>query len=148
MTQSEKAVIDQQEKTEAGASGNDLGAPFSLWAPAKGALTHHQQAGGGTACGSRAPSGGGPAGAVLPCPVYTSRRQRRLVHRTQLRRCTGGLGGHRPPTSRLGISSSVALHRLGAPSGNVFQSPDLTDWHGVFQGAELRKKIAPSLCRR
>ena len=70
MTQSEKAVIDQQEKTEAGASGNDLGAPFSLWAPTKGALTHHQPgAGGGTACGSRAPSGGGSAGVVLPCPV-------------------------------------------------------------------------------
>ena len=36
----------------------------------KGALTHHQPgAGGGTACGSRAPSGGGSAGVVLPCPV-------------------------------------------------------------------------------
>ena len=67
MTQSEKAVIDQQEKTEAGASGNDLGAPFSLWAPAKGALTHHQPvAGGGTACGSRAPSGAAPPGLSFP----------------------------------------------------------------------------------
>lgn len=30
MTQAEKAVIDQQEGTEAGASGGDLGTPFSL----------------------------------------------------------------------------------------------------------------------
>ena len=30
MTQAGKAVIDQQEGTEAGASGDDLGAPFSL----------------------------------------------------------------------------------------------------------------------
>ena len=30
MTQAGKAVIDQQEGSEAGASGNDLGAPFSL----------------------------------------------------------------------------------------------------------------------
>ena len=30
MTQAGKAVIDQQEGTEAGASGGDLGAPFSL----------------------------------------------------------------------------------------------------------------------
>ena len=111
MTQSEKAVIDQQEKTEAGASGNDLGAPFSLWAPAKGALTHHQPgAGGGTACGSRAPSGGGSAGVVLPCPVYTSRRQRRLVHRTQLRRCTGGLGAISHQQAAPGIYRCIACH--------------------------------------
>ena len=76
----------------------------------KGALTHHQPgAGGGTACGSRAPSGGGSAGVVLPCPVYTSRRQRRLVHRTQLRRCAGGLGGRRPPTSGLGVYTQALL---------------------------------------
>jgi hypothetical protein len=30
MTQAEKAVIDQQKGTEAGASGDDLGAPSSL----------------------------------------------------------------------------------------------------------------------
>lgn len=30
MTQAGKAVIDQQEETEVGASGDDLGASFSL----------------------------------------------------------------------------------------------------------------------
>ena len=30
MTEAEKAVIDQQERSEAGASGDGLGAPFSL----------------------------------------------------------------------------------------------------------------------
>ena len=54
MAQAGGAVIDQQERTEAGASGDDLGAPFSLPALSKSALTHHPQAGGGTACGSRA----------------------------------------------------------------------------------------------
>ena len=49
---------------------------------AKSALTHQPQAGGGMACGHRAPSGGGSAGGTLPLPVYTSRRQQRLVHRT------------------------------------------------------------------
>lgn len=37
-------VIDQQEEVDRGASGNDLGAPFSLLASAKCALTYHQQA--------------------------------------------------------------------------------------------------------
>ena len=65
MAQAGGAVIDQQEGTEAGASGDDLGAPFSLSALSKSALTHHPQAGGGTACGSRALSEGdaAPAGA-------------------------------------------------------------------------------------
>ena len=34
-------MIDQQERTEAGASGDDLGAPFSLPALSESALTHH-----------------------------------------------------------------------------------------------------------
>ena len=55
-------MIDQQEGTEAGASGDGLGAPFSLPALLKSALTHHPQADGGTACGSRALSEGGPLG--------------------------------------------------------------------------------------
>lgn len=42
MTHAGKAAIDQQEGTEAGASRDDLGAPFSLSALAKSALTHHQ----------------------------------------------------------------------------------------------------------
>ena len=36
---------------------------FLLQAPGKGALTHHPQAGGGTACGSRASDQSGPADA-------------------------------------------------------------------------------------
>ncbi len=59
---------------------------------AKSALTHQPQAGGGMACGHRAPSGGGSAGGTLPLPVYTSRRQQRLVHRTQPRRSPGAWG--------------------------------------------------------
>ena len=108
MTQSEKAVIDQQEKTEAGASGNDLGAPFSLWAPAKGALTHHQQAGGGTACGSRAPSGGGSAGVVLPCLVIPADANGGLCIG---RSCADALGawGHRPPTSECRVYTGALL---------------------------------------
>ena len=116
MTQSEKAVIDQQEKTEAGASGNDLGAPFSLWAPAKGALTHHQPgAGGGTACGSRAPSGGGSAGVVLPCPVIPAD-------------ANGGLC--------IGRSCADALGAWG---------PSVTNKrHRVYTGALLATSISPT----
>ena len=101
MTQAGKAVIDQQEGTEAGASGDDLGAPFSLSALSKSALTHHPQAGGGTASGSRALSEGRPAGRPFPAQYgQASRRHRRLVHRAELRRCTGGLGaiGHQQAT--------------------------------------------------
>ena len=58
MTQAGKAVIDQQEGTEAGASGVTQ-ALRSLCRPsAKSTLIHHQQADGGMACGHRAPSGG------------------------------------------------------------------------------------------
>ena len=53
-------MIYQQEGTEAGASGDDLGAPFSLPVLSKSALTHHPQASGGTACGSRAFDQGDP----------------------------------------------------------------------------------------
>ena len=67
MTQAGGAVIDQQKRTEAGASGDDLGAPFSLPTLSKSALTHHPQAGGGTACGSRALSEGRLRQGVLPC---------------------------------------------------------------------------------
>ena len=41
--------------------------------------------------GSRAPSGATPPGCP-PLPIYTSRRQRRLVHRTQPRRSPGAWG--------------------------------------------------------
>ena len=90
-------MIDQQERTEAGASGDDLGAPFSLSALSKSALTHHPQAGGGTACGSRALSEGRPAGRPFPAQYgQASRRHRRLVHRVERLRYTGGLGAVGP----------------------------------------------------
>ena len=62
MTQARGTAIYQQEGAEAGASGDDLGAPLSLSALSKSALTHHLQAGGGTACGSRALSEGDQPG--------------------------------------------------------------------------------------
>ena len=45
-------MIDQQERAEAGASGDGLGAPFSLSAFSKSAFTHHPQMGGGTSFGN------------------------------------------------------------------------------------------------
>ena len=71
MTQVGKAVINQQEGTEAGASGDDLGAPFSLPTLSKSALTYHQQVGGGMARSHRAPSGEGGSVISFPLPVYT-----------------------------------------------------------------------------
>ena len=73
MAQAGGTVIYQQEGTEAGASGDDLGAPFSLPVLSKSALTHHPQAGGGTACGSCALSEGRPVG-PLPCPAWTGQQ--------------------------------------------------------------------------
>ena len=86
-------MIDQQKGTEAGSSGDDLGAPFSLPTLSKNALTCHLQAGGGTACGTRAFSGGRPTEQSFPAQYgQASRHHRRLRHRSELRRCTGGLG--------------------------------------------------------
>ena len=74
-------MIDQQKRTEAGASGDDLGAPFSLPTLSKSALTHHPHAGGGTAGGSRALSEGRPAGRPLPAQYgQASRRQIGRAH--------------------------------------------------------------------
>ena len=74
MTQAGKAVIDQQEGTEAGASGDDLGAPFSLTALCKErTYSPPPSAGGGMACGHRAPSGGAgvaPPSASPPAGIY------------------------------------------------------------------------------
>ncbi len=58
---------------------------------AKSALTHHPQAGGGMAFGHRAPSGVWLRHQLSPASIY-SRRQRRLVHRTQPRRSPGAWG--------------------------------------------------------
>ena len=60
MAQAGRAVIDRQGKADAGASGVDLDALFPLPGKGKCALTHHPQAGGGTACGSRALDQGVP----------------------------------------------------------------------------------------
>ncbi len=50
MAQAGKALIDQQEGTEAGASGDDLGAPFSLLALCEErTYSPPAKAGGGTA---------------------------------------------------------------------------------------------------
>ena len=69
-------MIDQQERTEAGASGDDLGAPFSLSALCEErTYSPPPLAGGGMACGHRAPSGGrGRNGSAIsfPLPVYTA----------------------------------------------------------------------------
>ena len=64
-------MIDHQEGfSGGGASGNDLGVPFSLWALLKSALTHHlPRRDGGTAYGSRAPSGGGSARGAFPASI-------------------------------------------------------------------------------
>ena len=72
MTQAEKAVIDQQKGTEAGASRDDLGAPFSLSAISKSALTHHRLGAPMVVLpdGSRAPSGGGSVGVSSPAGIY------------------------------------------------------------------------------
>ena len=63
MAHAGRAVIDRQGKADAGASGVDLDALFPLPGKGKCALTHHPQAGGGTACGSRASDQSGPADA-------------------------------------------------------------------------------------
>ena len=104
-------MIYQQEGTEAGASGDDLGAPFSLSVLSKSALTHHPQAGGGTACGSRALSEGRPARHPIPAQYgQVSRRHRRLVHRAELRRCTGGLGAVGHQQAAPGIYRGIACN--------------------------------------
>ena len=60
MAQAGRAVIDRQEEAYAGVFGVDLDALFLVTGPGKGALTHHPQAGGDTACGICALDQGGP----------------------------------------------------------------------------------------
>ncbi len=71
MVQAVEAINNQQKGTGAGASGDGLGAPFSLSALSKSALTHHQQAGDGTAFGSRTLDQGGPPD--IPSPPSMDR---------------------------------------------------------------------------
>ena len=92
MTQAGKAVINQQAGTKGGASGDDLGAPFSLPALSKSAFTHHRPRPAVVLppAAVRSPGAAPPGRPVLP--VYNSRRQQRLVHRTQPRRSLGAWG--------------------------------------------------------
>ena len=93
-----------------GSAQDDLGAPFSLSALSKSALTHHRQAGGVVPPAAAVrPPGAAPPGCP-PLPVYTSRRQRRLVHRAELRRCTGGLGAIGHQQAAPGIYRCIACH--------------------------------------
>ena len=95
-------MIDQQEGTEAGASGDDLGAPFSLFALSKSALTHHRRwLAGGMACGHRAPSGGGSAGVSSPAGIY---------QQTPMAACASDAAT--PITGGLGPSATNKLHRV------------------------------------
>ena len=70
MTQAGKAVIDQQEETDAGASGDDLGAPFSLSVLCEERIySPPPLTGGGMVCGHHALRGTGAA----PLTVLTCR---------------------------------------------------------------------------
>ena len=97
-----------------GSAQDDLGAPFSLSALSKSALTHHRQAGGSTACGRRALSRGGSAGVSSPAGIY---------QQTPTAACAlggaapmhWGLGGHRPPTSCAGYIPVHCLPLLPVP---------------------------------
>ncbi|RKJ75653.1 hypothetical protein D7Y41_32920 [Anaerotruncus sp. 1XD22-93] len=118
MTQAGKTVIDQQERAEGGAPGDDLGAPFSF-GPLRRA--HLLITGQGPAVvlpdGSRAPSGGGSAG-VSSLAGNTSRRQRQLVHRTELRQCAGGLGSS-ATNKRHGAYTCALLATTISPSNEA-----------------------------
>ena len=111
MTQAGKAVIDQQKGTEAGASGDDLGAPFSLPAPSEErTYSPPLLAGGGMACGHRAPSGGG-AGPAPPSAFLCQ-----YIQQTPTAACasdaaapiTGGLGAIGHQQAALGIYQCIA----------------------------------------
>ena len=92
-----------------GSAQDDLGAPFSLSALSKSALTHHRQAGGSTACGRRALSGGGSAGVSSPAGIY---------QQTPTAACasdaaapiTGGLGAIGHQQAAPGIYRCIACH--------------------------------------
>ena len=125
MAQVGGAVIDQQEETERERPGMTW-ALRSLYRPS--ARAHLP-----TTCqgamvvlpdGSRAPSGGGSRWTLLPCPVWTqaSRRHRRLVHRAELHRCTGGLGAIGHQQAAPGIYRCIACHYYQRPKQglNIF----------------------------
>jgi len=109
-------VIDQQERTEAGASGDDLGAPFSLPVLSKSALTHHlpRPAVVLPPAVVRSPRVGPPGVPFLPSMDRSEDATGGL--------CIGwsradhrGLGGRRPPTSCSGYIPGHCLLLLSLP---------------------------------
>ena len=108
---------------------------------AKSALTHHPQAGGGMAFGHRAPYGVWLRHQLSPASIY-SRRQRRLVHRAELRRCTGGLGAFGHQQAAQGIYLRIACYyQQGLQKGVEYHSHQcytlcasirqICDWKGI-----------------
>ena len=119
MTQAGKAVIDQQEGSEAGASGNDLGAPFSLPALCEG-RTYSPTAswwwyGLRPSCALRGRLRWGypsPAGIYQQTPTAACASDAAAP-------ITGGLGGLRPPTSCTGYIPAHCLPLLSGPIKGV-----------------------------
>ena len=116
MTQAGKAVIDQQEGTEAGASGDGLGAPISLSALCE-ERTYSPPASGRWYCLRQSCALRGAARRTsLPCPVWTGQQTPPAV-------CASGgaapmhwgLGGHRSPTSYAGYIPGHCLLLLSTP---------------------------------
>ena len=102
-------MIDQQKGTEAGAPRMTW-ALRSLCQPSRRAhlLTTDKRVVVPPAAAVRSP-GAAPPGCP-PLPVYTSRRQRRLVHWAELHRCTGGLGAIGHQQAAPGIYRRIACH--------------------------------------
>ena len=86
----------------------------------KGALTHHQPgAGGGTACGSRAPSGSGSAGVVLPCPVIPADANGGLCIGRSCADALGGLGTISHQQAAPGIYRCIACNFYHDENGHL-----------------------------
>ena len=120
-SQAGKAVIDQQEGTEWGSFRGWPGRSVLFVGPLLKAhlLTTSRWLVVVLPTAAVRPPGGGSTGAVLPCSVYTSRRQRRLVHRTQLRRCTGGLGAIGHQQAAPGIYWCIACYYYQHPKTKI-----------------------------
>ena len=85
--------------------------PFSLSALSRGALIHHPQTGGGTACGSRALSEGQPHRAFLPCPVRTYQQTTTAAYASDAAASiTGGLGAISRQQTAPGIYRGIAYY--------------------------------------
>ena len=94
---------------------------FPLCRPSAESALNHQLPGrdGGTACGSRALSEGRPAGCPFPAQYgQASRRHRRLVHRVERLRYTGGLGAV-GPNKRHRVYTGALLATTISPSNEA-----------------------------